>query len=83
MQCKELLQVVGMSMNMLGVLLLAFFAVPAHDLNKDGTSGLGLNPDDELKEKRIRRYWIYFSLTLLAYLLLFLGFGFQMGSLFI
>ena len=83
MEPIEILQSTGMILNMIGVVLLAIFAVPSHDLNKDGTEGMNLNPDEGNRQKRVKRYWIYFSLTLFAYLLLLLGFGFQLYSLFL
>ena len=68
----------GMSLNMFGVVLLAFFAVPAHTLNKQGTDGLELVVSDASQNNKVKRYWFYFATTLFAYTLLFLGFAFQM-----
>ncbi|HFQ5584943.1 TPA: hypothetical protein ACGVBR_004358 [Vibrio vulnificus] len=83
MECIKFLQVTGMSLNMLGVILLAFFAVPAHTLNKQGTDGLELISDSDSKKKNIKRYYMYFSITLFAYALLFLGFAFQLYAVFV
>ena len=83
MEPIKLFQITGMILNMVGVVLLAIFAVPARDLNKHGTTNLELNPDKDIVQNRIKRYWIYFAITLFSYLLLFLGFGFQLYSMFL
>ncbi|PSV50584.1 hypothetical protein C9J45_19400 [Photobacterium sp. GB-1] len=75
MDCAKLLTLIGLSLNMLGVVLLAFFATPAHGLRSDGAESFGIQNDST--NKRIRKYWIYVAITIFAYFIIALGFAFQ------
>lgn len=83
MSCVEIIQIFGLSLNMLGVALLGFFAVPAHDLTPDGAEGLNVVVNGEEQKKRFRKYNLYRSLTFFAYVVIFLGFAIQVCSYFI
>ena len=79
MDCVKVLQLVGLSLNMLGVILLAFFATPAHGLRADGAESFGTV--DNGAKKRIKKYRLYVAITIFSYLTIFLGFALQAYTL--
>ncbi len=77
----KILQISGLLLNMVGVVMLAIFATPPHDLRPDGSEGGDLVPDANAQKVRVKRYWVYFSFTMFAYLTILLGFIFQATAL--
>ncbi|OCH65644.1 hypothetical protein A6E08_13725 [Vibrio lentus] len=68
----------GLSIDIIAVLLLAKFSVPTNDLKPDGTEGFNVGVDEAKAEVNIQKYKLYKKITFFAYGMLCTGFLLQL-----
>jgi uncharacterized membrane protein len=77
-----MLGTIGLIMELLGILLLAFYNLPTDYISKEGKflQSVFLGDDHQDTIGEIARYRKYRIITLVGYSLLFLGFGLQIAQ---
>jgi len=74
----KLLISLGLFLDIVGILLLAFFSVPTTTLSPDGTDTLVMKSGEEETAKNIKKYRRNRTLTTVAYFLIIIGFILQL-----
>ena len=76
----EWLNTIGLTLNIIGVVLLAIYPIDPSAPNSQGTFGLGVNLGSSKWHKEILRFYTHLSATRWGFALIGLGFVFQLIS---
>jgi hypothetical protein len=68
----------GLSIDIIAVLLLAKFSVPTNDLKSDGSEGFSVGVDKVKTHCNIQKYELFKKITIIAYSMLCVGFLLQL-----